>query len=103
MRTLRAGVEREAIREFIIFADAGSRLHRRHRHAADIYLERRDMVRIADRVLHGGAVTLLKNKTDIKAIPARLLSSYNLIIVLGLLAFLFSDLLYHIYNNTLNS
>ncbi len=65
MRTLRAGVEREAIREFIIFADAGPRLHRRHRHAADIYLERCDMMRIADRALHGGAVTLLKNKTDI--------------------------------------
>ena len=45
----------------------------------------------------------IKDKTDIKALPARLLSSYNLIIVLGLLAFLFSDLLYHIYNNTLNS
>ena len=45
----------------------------------------------------------IKNKTEIKTLPARLLSSYNLIIVLGLLAFLLSDLLYHIYNNTLNS
>ena len=45
----------------------------------------------------------IKNKTGIKTLPARLLSSYNLIIVLGLLAFLLSDLLYHIYNNTLNS
>ena len=45
----------------------------------------------------------IKNKPEIKTLPARLLSSYNLIIVLGLLAFLLSDLLYHIYNNTLNS
>ena len=45
----------------------------------------------------------IKNKTEFKTLPARLLSSYNLIIVLGLLAFLLSDLLYHIYNNTLNS
>ena len=44
----------------------------------------------------------IKNKTGIKTLPARLLSSYNLIIVLGLLAFLLSDLLYHIYTNTLN-
>ena len=44
----------------------------------------------------------IKNKPEIKTLPARLLSSYNLIIVLGLLAFLLSDLLYHIYTNTLN-
>ena len=43
-----------------------------------------------------------KYKTGIKTLPARLLSSYNLIIILGLLAFLLSDLLYHIYMNTLN-
>lgn len=45
----------------------------------------------------------IKNSTGTKTLPARLLSSYNLIIVLGLLAFLLSDLLYHIYTNTLNA
>lgn len=58
------------------------------------------LIRAQRRGSHFKGIKQKGSKT--KTFPARLLSSYNLIVVLGLLVFLLSDLLYHIYTKTLN-